>query len=201
MDDDNFSNQKSSLTVPWPVSLLRYVSTVNSVNRLLCLYGPHQDARDEEMVVLWNPSIGKAVGIPISNSLFQLTGNTFIGFGVCPNASDPKLVRINTIIGYGTTVDWEVEVYTLSARVWKSVLNIIPPAIKSSYLKNGQVFVGGFIYFCAYDDIRLQGGIRSNLIVSFDLKSDEFGEVCLPDRLVHKYDLRVTKIKDSLGEV
>jgi hypothetical protein len=71
------------------------------------------------MVVLWNPSVGKAVGIPISNSLLLPNGHTFIGFGVCPNNSDPRLVRVNTT-GY-PIVNWEVEVFVLSTRVWKSV--------------------------------------------------------------------------------
>ncbi|GJY62200.1 hypothetical protein Tco_0462857 [Tanacetum coccineum] len=100
-------------------------------------------------------------------------------------------------MGY-KAVDWEVEVYTLSARVWKTVSNI-PSTIKSCDLKDGQVYVGGFIYFCALDDITLPAGRRSNLIVSFDLKSNEFGEVCLPDRLVHTYNLGVTKVYESLG--
>nr|GFA89843.1 hypothetical protein [Tanacetum cinerariifolium] len=139
----------------------------------------------------------KSVGIPIPNALNSLKGNTHIGFGICPNTSDPKLVRINTFIG-SKTVDWEVEVYTWTARVWKSVSNI-PPASIYSYLESGQVYVGGFIYFGALDYIRLLGNIRSNLIVSFDLKSDEFGEVCLPDRLVNTYYVGVMKVYESLG--
>ncbi|GJR34278.1 putative F-box protein [Tanacetum coccineum] len=46
----------------------------------------------------------------------------------------------------------------------------------------GQVCVGGFVYWLAYDNVKLGDEITSNLIVSFDLKSNEFGEVCLPDR-------------------
>nr|GEY46601.1 reverse transcriptase domain-containing protein [Tanacetum cinerariifolium] len=45
-------------------------------------------------------------------------GYTVVGFGVCPDTCDPKLVKI--------TVDkissiWEVEVFMLSTRVWKTV--------------------------------------------------------------------------------
>ncbi|GJX82783.1 F-box domain containing protein [Tanacetum coccineum] len=60
-DDDIFPNQKSSLTVPQPISQLGYISTLNSANGLLCFYGSRQDVFDEKIVVLWNPSIGKAV--------------------------------------------------------------------------------------------------------------------------------------------
>ncbi|GJZ69108.1 hypothetical protein Tco_0632658 [Tanacetum coccineum] len=72
-DDDTFPNHKSSLTVPQPVSQLGYISTLNSANGLLCFYSSRQDVFDEKIVVLWNPSIGKAVGITISNSLRPLT--------------------------------------------------------------------------------------------------------------------------------
>ncbi|GJY11117.1 protein homolog of mammalian LYST-interacting protein 5 [Tanacetum coccineum] len=104
-DDDIFPNQKSSLTVPQPVSQLGYISTLTSVNGLLCFYGSRQDVRGKNIAVLWNPSVRKTVSITISNPLLIPNGLTYIGFGVCPNTSDPKLVRINTI-GY-PTVNWE----------------------------------------------------------------------------------------------
>nr|GEX22071.1 hypothetical protein [Tanacetum cinerariifolium] len=195
-DDDTFPNQISSLTVPQPVSLLDYISTLTSVNGLLCFCGHLQVVFDEKIAVLWNPSVGKAVGITISKSLRIPDGLTFTGFGVCPNTSDPKLVRINTI-GY-LTVNWEVEVFMLTTRAWKSVSHI-PPAFKTCDLTFRSVFVNGFIYWPACDNIQLADGIRSNLIISFDLKSDEFGEVCLPDRLVHTSGLALSKVYESLG--
>ncbi|GJU43441.1 zinc finger, CCHC-type containing protein [Tanacetum coccineum] len=56
----------------------------------------------------------------------------------------------------------------------------------------GNVFVNGVIYFHAY-------GVRSNIVISFDLKSEKFGEVCLLERLVHALDLEVTKVNELLG--
>ncbi|GKA00656.1 hypothetical protein Tco_0673321 [Tanacetum coccineum] len=93
----------------------------------------------EKITVLWNPSVGIT-----TNSLLLPDGLTYIGFGVCPNTSDLKLIRINTI-GSPT------------------------------------------------------GRLRSNLIISFDLKSDAFGEVCLPDRLVHTSGLALSEVYESLG--
>nr|GEW03870.1 retrovirus-related Pol polyprotein from transposon TNT 1-94 [Tanacetum cinerariifolium] len=143
----------------------------------------------EKIAVLWNSSVGKAVGTTISKLLRIPDGLTFIGFGVCPNTSDPKLVRINTI-GY-PTVNGEVEVFMLSTRVWKSV-SYISLAFKTCDLTFRPVFVNGFIYWPACDNIQLADGIRSNLIISFELKSDEFREVCLPDRFM-KVHIRVSK--------
>ncbi|GJT33169.1 ribonuclease H-like domain-containing protein [Tanacetum coccineum] len=58
------------------------------------------------------------------------------------------------------------------------------------------IFVNGVIYFRAYD-----GGSSFNIVISFDFKSENFGEVCLPERLVHtpsRY-LHVAKVNESLG--
>nr|GEZ05372.1 hypothetical protein [Tanacetum cinerariifolium] len=63
----------------------------------------------------------------------------------------------------------------------------------------GLVFVDGVIYFLVYDDVFLVHGSRLNLVISFDLKSEKFGEVCLRERLVHTPDLNVTKVNESLG--
>nr|GEW83829.1 hypothetical protein [Tanacetum cinerariifolium] len=127
-----------------------------------------------KIVVLWNPAVRKSVGIVIPNVMLLPRGST----GVCPNSGDPKLVKINcTCNGSLMTVDLEMEVFTLSMRVWKTVSNI-PLAFKSCDLTcEGQVSIGGFIYWYASDKFKLGDGIQSNMIVSFELKSDEFGEV------------------------
>ncbi|GJX82785.1 zinc finger, CCHC-type containing protein [Tanacetum coccineum] len=46
--------------------------------------------------------------------------------------------------------------------------------------------------FCFYP-------IRSNMIISFDLKSDEFGEVCLPGRFLRMNKFTILKVYESLG--
>ncbi|GKB35319.1 ribonuclease H-like domain-containing protein [Tanacetum coccineum] len=107
------------------------------------------------MVVIWNPTVRKSVGIVIhvpEARRYIEEGYIIVGFGVCPDTSDPKLV-----------------------------------------------FVDGVIYFHAYDDVFLDVGVRSNFVISFDLKSEKFGEVCLPERLVHTPDLNVTKVNELLG--
>ncbi|GJX14002.1 hypothetical protein Tco_0205760 [Tanacetum coccineum] len=86
------------------------------------------------MAVIWNPTVRKSVGIviPISKAV-----DIVVGFGVCPDTSDPKLVKITD------------------------------------------------------DEI--------NCLILFDLKSEKFGEVCLPKRLVRAYLLKETKVNESLG--
>ncbi|GKB51497.1 ribonuclease H-like domain-containing protein [Tanacetum coccineum] len=143
------------------------------------------------MVVIWNPTVRKSVGIFIPKASNM---RTIVGFGVCPDTSDPTLVKINLD---KISNMWVVEVFMLSKRVWKTVYTGAP--IKSCDLSWCQVFVDGVIYFLAYDDVFLDPGSRFNLVISFDLKCEKFGEVCLPEILVHTPDLNVTKVNESLG--
>ncbi|GKC80091.1 hypothetical protein Tco_1130865, partial [Tanacetum coccineum] len=68
------------------------------------------------MAVIWNPSVRKSVGILIPKAGYK---HTIVGFGVCPYTSDPKLVKIS--VSYKIHSMWEVDVFTLSTRVWKTV--------------------------------------------------------------------------------
>nr|GEZ80029.1 DEAD-box ATP-dependent RNA helicase 21 [Tanacetum cinerariifolium] len=61
-----------------------------------------------------------------------------------------------------------------------------------------EVSIDGVIYWRAYDDIELDDGLRSNFIISFDFKSDKFGEVCLPERLVYSHCWLVANMNESL---
>ena len=105
--------------------------------------------------------------------------------------SDIKLVKIT--VSKVPSV-WKVKVFTLSTRVWKTVNAGVP--FKSLFFRF-EVFVDGVIYFSAIDG--LYSGVGSNLVISFDLKSEKFGEVCLPERLVHALLLGVVKVNESLG--
>nr|GFA46485.1 putative F-box protein At1g32420 [Tanacetum cinerariifolium] len=59
------------------------------------------------MVILWNPFIRKSVGIPVPYVYGSPYGYTLVGFGVCPDANDPKLVKINVI--KTPSISWEVQ--------------------------------------------------------------------------------------------
>ncbi|GKF36374.1 hypothetical protein Tco_0113132, partial [Tanacetum coccineum] len=51
------------------------------------------------------------------------------------------------------------------------------------------VFIDGIIYWST----------RGSFILSFDLKSDTFGEVSIPERFVRTYGIHVAKVNESLG--
>nr|GEZ22902.1 hypothetical protein [Tanacetum cinerariifolium] len=148
IDDNTFPRQKFPLTAPEPLKLLRFTFTLGSVDGLLGFYGFYQDVDlDTYMVVIWNPSVRKCVGIPIPNVLHSPQGYTRIAFGVCSNTSDPKLVKINVVKTPNGIIYW-----------W-------------------------------------DGG---GSIISFDLKSEKFGEVCIPRELVRD-SIWLVKVNESLG--
>nr|GEU31241.1 RNA-directed DNA polymerase, eukaryota [Tanacetum cinerariifolium] len=114
-------------------------------------------------------------------------GISVVDFGVCAETSDVKLVMINTSI----PTHWVVKVFASSSRAWTSVS--FDPPFESCDLSWKQESVNGFIYWLGYDNVGLGPGIRSNLIVSFDLKSEMLGRVHIPDILVHSKYLGLYK--------
>ncbi|GJS85373.1 F-box domain containing protein [Tanacetum coccineum] len=139
----------------------------------------------EPLVVIWNPSVRKCVGIVIPNVLHSKVGYTRIGFGVCHDTNDPKLVKINVVETPSRC--WEVQVFTLSSRVWKTVFTGAP--FTSCHLFLDNVFIDGIIYWLSH----------GSFILSFDLKSEKFVEVCIPEISGHTYDLCLAKVNESLG--
>ncbi|GJY29431.1 ribonuclease H-like domain-containing protein [Tanacetum coccineum] len=74
-----------------------------------------------KMTVIWNPCIRKCVSIVIPNELPSPYGHTAIGFGVCPDTSDPTLVKIQ-VNRIKKPYAWVVEVFTLNGIIyWRNV--------------------------------------------------------------------------------
>ncbi|GJV68332.1 hypothetical protein Tco_0756038 [Tanacetum coccineum] len=68
------------------------------------------------MAVIWNHAIRKSVAIVVIPKAGYK--RTIVGFEVFPDTNDPKLVKISVA---KIPSMWEVEVFTLSTRVWKTV--------------------------------------------------------------------------------
>nr|GEW17048.1 hypothetical protein [Tanacetum cinerariifolium] len=84
-----------------------------------------------------------------------------------------------------------VDVFTLRSRVWKTIFNGQPP-IAACLLKRNHVCINGIIYWMATYSNDEDG------IVSFDLKNEEFGHVCLQHSLSLTY---VAEVNGSLAVV
>nr|GFA80185.1 hypothetical protein [Tanacetum cinerariifolium] len=157
-----------------------------------------------EIVVIWNPSIGKSVGIvvprllnnsPISPDHMQFTT---LGFGVCPSTYDPTIV----IMSYLETKDtgkWQAEVFTLTSKTWKMIPSSNLPRELLRLRSSTEVVIDRFICWVAYDRIVGNDGVLDikHLILSFDLITHEFKEVNLPDSIPDT-DISISKFNESL---
>ncbi|GJU83586.1 F-box protein-like protein [Tanacetum coccineum] len=203
VDDVTFPQQQQDFSpnVSDLVKHLKYSKVIGSSCGLWCF---HNYSSITEMVVIWNPSIGKSVGIvvprllnnsPISPGHMQFTT---LGFGVCPSTYDPTIVRMSYIarvlyIGDTNNIPWEVEVLTLSSKTWKMIPSSNLPRESVRLISSTQVAIDRFIFWVAYDSVSQ----FKTLILSFDLITHEFKEVNLPDSLANR-DISISKLNESL---
>ncbi|KAF5803833.1 putative F-box domain-containing protein [Helianthus annuus] len=208
VDDHTFPQQRVSLTLPLLVNMFKFHRIIGSSHGLLCLYGYYRrgcnfSVPGKHMVVLWNISIRKAVAV-VEPDVEDGIRTTIIGFGVCRETTDPKIVKIKHVYAWNhmesiPCVPWQVEVFTLSTGAWRSPNN--NPPRKSIEFIGSQVVVDGFLYWLATDTVTIDGGFRSyNLIILFDMTSEEFIEINLPDSLAHHsvWNLSISKLRESL---
>uniref|UniRef100_A0A251U7K0 Putative F-box associated interaction domain-containing protein n=1 Tax=Helianthus annuus TaxID=4232 RepID=A0A251U7K0_HELAN len=163
VDDDNFPHHKFSPVVPPTVKLLGRPFMLDCSHGLVCLLGYTRDrVKRKKLVVVWNPLIGKSVGIEIPDR-----ADIVIGFGVCPKTSDPKILKISRFVD--SEAEATAEVFTLSSGAWRNVPMDMP--FKSLRFWNSQVVIDGVIHWLTSEKITYK-----HRFYSFDLASEEFGE-------------------------
>ncbi|XP_076949293.1 F-box/kelch-repeat protein At3g06240-like [Bidens hawaiensis] len=185
-DDHTFPEHKVSPTLPRMVEMLKRPRIIGSSHGLLGLYGGiYRYGRRTDVAVLWNISIRKAIAVALPNVGEGIYG-TAIGFGVCRETNDPKIVKI-TFLDHHKTKGMEnvtcnppeVEVFTLGTWAWRRSYGNLPR--KSIQFDDyDKVNIDGIFYWLAKDVITVDGGFR-HMIISFDMTSEEFKEVTLPD--------------------
>ncbi|KAK1423677.1 hypothetical protein QVD17_18984 [Tagetes erecta] len=167
VDDDTFPQHKVYVHVPLMVKMLKRSTTIDGSHGLLCSHGDYQLDRDSPTfgtgrAVMWNPSIRKAVSVVVPNVAYG-TFETVLGFGVCRETNDPKIVKIIHIsngrdVGSITCIiPRQVEVFTLSTNAWRYSYSNLPR--KSIHFSYYRVVIDGFIYWLATDRIARDGGV------------------------------------------
>ncbi|GJU78355.1 putative F-box domain-containing protein [Tanacetum coccineum] len=206
-DDDTFPNQKVTLTVPTSVTQFYKPEILGSSQGLFCLYYSPGEPSDfgTRTAVIWNPTIKKSIAIDVPVLLdSKKKFYTHVGFGVCPQTLDPMLVKISIeycLEGVSSTTDttWRVKVFRLSLGTWKSLSINLPR--RTIELLTNQVAIDRFIYWDALDRISM-----TYLVISFDMISEEFREIRLPDNLTlnllnRDMWLYICKFKESLAVI
>ncbi|KAJ0818457.1 putative F-box associated interaction domain-containing protein [Helianthus annuus] len=182
--------------LPLHVYRLYYLSIVGSFHGLLCLYGSDHYTNAMNLAVLWNPSIRKAVSVVVPKTKDNYEDRTVLGFWVCPETNDPKIVKITH-----SNDPWQVEVFTLSTGAWRSPHSSIFPRSDSIFIQLDQVVLDGCVYWLATDVTSEFSRDSYDLIISFDITSEELKEVSLPDTLAtcnRENYLTISKLMNSL---
>ncbi|KAF5803836.1 putative F-box associated interaction domain-containing protein [Helianthus annuus] len=210
-DDHTFPQKRVSLNTHLLVNTLKYSRIIGCSHGLLCLYGGYQEGHDGPLsgsgrAVIWNPCIRKTVTVDVPNVADCSIYETVLSFGVCRKTNDSKILKITHINRWGhrkslTCIPCHVEVFTLSTRAWRHLYGSNPPRNSIEFDYYNMVVLDGMINWLAIDRITVDGGLQSyNLIISFDMTSEEFREVNLPDSLAHQSlcDLSICKLRESL---
>ncbi|KAJ0449761.1 putative F-box domain-containing protein [Helianthus annuus] len=180
IDDNTFPQQRVPLTLRLYDKVLKGQKKIGSSHGLLCLYRRGK-------VVIWNPLITKLVVVVVPNVADDKMFKSVLGFGVCRETSDPKIVKIryiNTFTNMESVncIPWQVEILTLSTGVWRSPNSSNLPRKSIVFGSGDGVCVDGVYYWLATDRSTVDAEIEAyNMIISFDMTSEEFGEANLPD--------------------
>ncbi|PHT36668.1 hypothetical protein CQW23_24368 [Capsicum baccatum] len=161
------------------------------------LYDWHPD-----VVILWNQDIRKSIILPNPRVHFGPYEPYMLclGFRFDERKSEFKVVRIAYLQdgnGTYTILPPEVEVYSLSTGLWKTVKKDnrcrIVECVYSSFYLNGA------IHWVSH--IKNEGGDFMNRLLVFDLGDQRFSEMGLPKRAAHVslLDLCVTLCGDQIS--
>ncbi|KAL7185303.1 hypothetical protein ACSBR2_027269 [Camellia fascicularis] len=165
---------------------------VGSCNGLICI-SDDQACYNHEM---------KSVSIPYPNVRFRSHGSFMhsLGFGFDSVSNDFKVVRIVHIGLDCNRVPPEVELYTLKTGIWRNISDKALPYIVVE--RSRQAYINGVSHWVAHTPRFGHAGIFRNLIVSFDMNDELFGEISFPegiageDKLMQKMSL-VYGVADS----
>ncbi|KAG5592120.1 hypothetical protein H5410_042634 [Solanum commersonii] len=127
-----------------------------------------------------------------------------LGFGFdLLETGDHKLVRLVYYMNgaFKYNVPPEVEIYSIKTGVWRSVMGV---EIKHYMMEFwwSRDFVNGVVHWIAYDVVPNGGGNR-NLVTSFSIVDEVFGEIMFSDALfgVISTNLSIKKFEESLAVV
>lgn len=129
---------------------------------------------DSDRIALWNVSTKKYHLLPqfLRDADDLMAGQHVYGFG--RHADDYRLVRIANYFAVGVT---EICMYSLKSNCWRMIDNFLP--YSSYFLCGVGVFVNGtFNWIGEFMEIEMRG---KGFVVSFDLGSEVFRELSLPD--------------------
>ncbi|XP_012076214.1 F-box protein At3g07870 [Jatropha curcas] len=178
----SFCNQQFSHQLVFPFkSYSQYFDIIGSCNGLICLSDTYRI--NTHTIILWNPSIGKSITLPLPCISFDLIYMFVLGFGFDEKRNKYKVVRIVYYIkDNGSKIDItpQVEVYELGMVAWRSIRVKAAPKYVISELSL-QIFLKDFVHWIGYNPNEADSNFRDLSIVLFDMSNEVFEELKLPD--------------------
>jgi F-box interacting protein len=158
---------------------------VGSCNGILCVAGCGSVSTDD-VIYLWNPSIRKFKQLP--NTCLGKLSDVKLGFAYHSENNDYKVVRISCS-PFSTL--WplpEIEVYTLSSDSWRR-LGI---SLRNNVMFYCDLFLfslplvnGAWHWMVNILEEKEKHKRREEVIVSFDVNSETFRELAMPDDYIN----------------
>ncbi|XP_026409004.1 F-box/kelch-repeat protein At3g06240-like [Papaver somniferum] len=157
---------------------------------LLCVCCGNKSVGGHE-IHLWNPSTNEYKKVPAApRNLFHRLHLGVYGFGYDNNIDTYKFVRVMDFNGNYRSNSSKVDIYTLGSNSWKSIQNI-PYFFEYHYTYLQGVLYKGALHWHARSLDK-----HSNVLISFDITRESFGEVALPKEPLkdNKYDDVCTRV-------
>ena len=154
---------------------------VGSCNGLVCLAQYGNGLTIAEVIYLWNPSIRKFKRLP--DTCLSQYDSVATGFAYQCENNDYKVVKISSLRAPNRPEDEvEAEVYTLSLNSWRRVGISLRPNVVVSNVKyySSATFVNKALHWLGYISEGDGQFLNQNMILSFDVNNDKFGEIALP---------------------
>ncbi|KAI8012584.1 F-box protein CPR1 [Camellia lanceoleosa] len=180
--NNNTFNECTTFDCPFTNWTKYYFRVVGSCDGLVCLSSHDQTA------ILWNPSIKRCLNLPTPRITYKSHGSYtfFLGFGFDPLTNDFKVVRLvyfHTNFGYRLPA--EVDVYMLSIGTWRTV-NTVAPSYSLMYCVS-HAFVNRACHWIGFEAMTKE--IMRYLILSFNISTEVFREIKLPDCVANVFRL------------
>ncbi|KAF5201765.1 F-box family protein [Thalictrum thalictroides] len=163
------------------------ISIIGSCNGLVCL------SNDKSYVLVWNPSTREyafvSPGYCGDGTKNNEHSTAVMGFGYDSVTEDYKLVKIEYFYdayGFGSMTEFdrcEVRVYTLGTNSWRLIDDTPSPPCYIGNLTR-VAHVNGVLYWVGLRGIGIE---LSKSIISFNLRTEKFGEVSWPEFEDHSY--------------
>ncbi|XP_050210881.1 F-box/kelch-repeat protein At3g06240-like [Mercurialis annua] len=138
-DDDLFSHEYQNLDFPLRSSW-DYFEIVGSCNGILCLTDNHSHML--KRIVLWNPSIGLSVTLPLQRIRYRVL-NVVLGFGYDSRTNDYKVVLEGAIhwVGYYSPEKLTIAVFLVHDEEFKEFK--VPDEISGTSVQHLSVMLCG----------------------------------------------------------